>query len=102
VDLVGAEEYVEFYKENGPSTLWRQTILDGRDPFGFEGYLSMMIGMDIPYRRTYTIPEHEKWAWAALYNRWQVEADQALSVEETLRWIRSPGWWWPPELFAQA
>jgi tryptophan halogenase len=102
VDLVGAEEYVEFYKENGPSTLWRRMILDGRDPFGFEGYLSMMIGMDIPYRRTYTIPEHEQRAWAALYNRWQVEADQALSVEETLRWIRSPGWSWPTGLFAQA
>jgi tryptophan halogenase len=101
VDLAGAEEYVEFYKENGPSTLWRQMILDGRDPFGFEGYLSMMIGMNIPYRRTYTIPEHEKRAWAELSHRWQVEADQALSVEETLRWIRSPGWRWPPGLFAQ-
>jgi tryptophan halogenase len=102
VDLVGAEEYVEFYKENGPSTLWRQMILDGRDPFGFEGYLSMMIGMNVPYRRTFTIPEHEKRAWEELYRRWQVEADRALSVEETLRWIHSPGWWWPPGLFSQA
>lgn len=102
VDLVGAEEYVEFYKENGPSTLWRQMILDGRDPFGFEGYMSMMIGMNIPYRRTYTVPEHEKQAWTSLSNRWQVEADRALSVEETLRWVRSPGWRWPPGLFAQA
>ncbi len=102
VDLVGAEEYVEFYKENGPSTLWRQMILDGRDPFGFEGYLSMMIGFNIPYRRTYTIPEHEQKAWTALYNRWQVQAEHALTVEETLRWIRSPGWRWPTGLFAQS
>jgi tryptophan 7-halogenase len=101
VDLFGAEEYVEFYKENGPSTLWRQMILDGRDPFGFEGYLSMMIGMDVPYRRTFAIPEHEQWAWAALFRRWQEEASQALTVEETLRWIRSPGWQWPMGLFAQ-
>jgi tryptophan halogenase len=101
VDLVGAEEYVEFYKENGPSTLWRQMILDGRDPFGFEGYLSMMIGMNIPYRRTYAIPEYERQAWTDLYNRWQVEADRALSVEETLRWIRSPYWQWPAALFSQ-
>jgi tryptophan halogenase len=102
VDLFGAEEYVEFYKENGPSTLWRRMILDGRDPFGFEGYLSMMIGMNIPYRRTYTVPEHEQRAWSALYHRWQAEADQALSVEETLRWVRSPGWSWPAGLFGQA
>src|SRR5262249_7982750 len=102
VDLVGAEAYVEFYRENGPSTLWRQMILDGRDPFGFEGYLSMMIGMNIPYRRTYTIPEHEQRAWTALYNRWQAQAEYALSVEESLRWIRSPGWQWPAGLFAQA
>jgi tryptophan halogenase len=102
VDLVGAEEYVEFYKEVGPSTLWRQMVLDGRDPFGFEGYLSMMIGMNIPYRRTYTIPEHEQRAWTELYNQWQADAEQALTVEETLRWVRSAGWWWPPGLFAQA
>jgi tryptophan halogenase len=99
VDLAGAEEYVEFYKENGPSTLWRQLILDGRDPFGFEGYLSMMIGMDVPYRRTYTIPESEQRAWTDLYRRWQADADQALTVEETLRWIHSPGWQWPAGLF---
>jgi tryptophan halogenase len=102
VDLAGADEYVEFYKENGPSTLWRQLILDGRDPFGFEGYLSMMIGMNIPYRRTYTIPEGEQRAWTELYDRWQSDAEQALTVEETLQWVRSAGWWWPPGLFAQA
>jgi tryptophan halogenase len=101
VDLVGAEEYVEFFKENGPSTLWRQLILDGRDPFGFEGYLSMMIGMNVPYQRTYVIPEHEKRAWTDLYNRWQWEANQGVSVEETLRWVQSPGWRWPAGLFAQ-
>jgi tryptophan halogenase len=101
VDLAGAEEYVDFYKENGPSTLWRQMILDGRDPFGFEGYLSMMIGMNIPYRRTYTIPEHEQRAFAELYSRWQADADRALSVEETLRWVQSPGWQWPAGLFPQ-
>jgi tryptophan halogenase len=99
VDLVGAEEYVEFYKENGPSTLWRQMILDNRDPFGFEGYLSMMIGMDVPYRRTFTPPEPEKWAWAALYRRWLEEAERAPTVEETLRWIHSPDWHWPAGLF---
>jgi tryptophan halogenase len=99
VDLVGAEEYVEFYQETGPSTLWRKMILDGRDPFGFEGYLSMMIGMNLPYRRTYTIPETEQRAWAGLSHQWQVEANLALSVEETLRWIRSPGWQWPAGLF---
>jgi hypothetical protein len=76
-------------------------ILDGRDPFGFEGYLSMMIGMNVPYQRTYTIPEHEKQAWVNLYHRWQVEAEQALTVEETLRWIQSPGWLWPTGLFGQ-
>jgi hypothetical protein len=59
----------------------------------------MMIGMEIPYRRTYAIPDHEQRAWADLCRRWQVEADQALTIEETLRWIHSPGWQWPPRLF---
>jgi tryptophan halogenase len=94
-DLCGAEEYVEYYQENGPSTLWRQLILDPRNPFGIEGYLSMMLGMNVPYRKTYTPTAQEEQVWNNLYRRLQSAASQGVSVSEALNCIRKPWWQWP-------
>ena len=101
-DLAGAEEYVEFYQENGPSTLWRNLILEPRDPFGFEGYLSMMIGMNVPCRKTFQPPEHELRVWDGICQKIQSVARQAVTVPEALSWIRSPGWQWPTGLYKDA
>jgi tryptophan halogenase len=101
-DLCGAAEFVEFYQENGPSTLWRNQLLDARNPFGFEGYLSMMIGMNVPYRRPYTPPEPEAQVWHNLHERFQTAAQQGVSVPEALNFIRQPWWQWPANLYAEA
>jgi tryptophan halogenase len=100
-DLGGAEEFVEFYRENGPSTLWRNQLLDARNPFGFEGYLSMMIGMNVPYRSVSTPPEHEMRVWNHIYQRVQSGARQAVTVPEALSCIRQPWWQWPADLYAE-
>ncbi len=99
VDLCGAEEFVEFYREHGPSTLWRNLVVDPRDPFGFEGYLSMMIGMNIPYRRTHTPTLQERQTWSRICLDIQANARRALTIGETLACIRAPGWQWPADLY---
>jgi tryptophan halogenase len=98
-DLCEAEEYVDYYRENGPSTLWRGLVLDPRNPFGIEGYLSMMIGMNLPYRKTYTPAPQEIQVWNDIYQRLQSAASQAVTVKEALDCIRQPGWQWPANLY---
>jgi tryptophan halogenase len=98
-DLAGAEEFVEFYQENGPSTLWRNLVLEPRDPFGFEGYLSMMIGMNVPCRSTYAPSEHEVRVWNTIYDKIQSVARQAVTVKDALSCIRAPLWQWPANLY---
>jgi tryptophan halogenase len=98
-DLAGAEEFVEFYPENGPSTLWRNLVLDPRDPFGFEGNLSMMIAMNVPCRKDFRPPEAEVHVWNEIYQKIQSVARQAVTVAEALAWVRSPGWTWPENLY---
>jgi tryptophan halogenase len=98
-DLCGAEEYVEYYRENGPSLLWRQLVLDPRNPFGIEGYLSMLLGMNLPYRKTYAPDANETQVWHDIYQRLQAAAVQALTVEEALSCIRQPWWQWPANLY---
>jgi tryptophan 7-halogenase len=100
-DLSGAEDFVAFYRENGPSTLWRNQVLDARNPFGFEGYLSMMIGMNVPYRSAYTPPEHESQVWNNIYQKLQSGARQAVTVKEGLSYIRQPWWQWRTDLYAE-
>jgi tryptophan halogenase len=99
VELGPAEEFVAFYRENGPSTLWRNQVLDARNPFGFDGYLSMMIGMNVPYRKTFTPPEPEVRIWQDIYERMQAAASRGVTVEETLSCIRQPWWTWPDKLY---
>src|SRR5262249_14120523 len=98
-DLYGAEEYVAFYRENGPSTLWRPLILDPRDPFGIEGYLSMMVGMNVPYQKTYLPTEQEARTWRQIYQKMQTVASRGVGVGEALGCIRSPLWQWPANLY---
>jgi tryptophan halogenase len=100
-DLSGAGEFVEFYHENGPSTLWRNQLLDARNTFGFEGYLSMMIGMNVPYRRTFTPPHSEAQVWNNVYQRLRSAASQGVSVPEALSYVRQPGWQWPADLYKE-
>jgi tryptophan halogenase len=100
-DLCGAEAFVAFYRENGPSTLWRNQLLEARNPFGFEGYLSMMIGMNVPYRKTYTPSEQERQIWNNIHQRMQAVASQAVTVPEALSYIRQPWWQWREDLYPQ-
>jgi|SRR6516164_216901 tryptophan halogenase len=101
-DLRSAQEFVEFYQENGPSTLWRPTIIDPRNPFGFEGYLSMMLGMNIAYRKTFTLPPRELKVRDAIYQKLELAARGGTTVKETLDWIRKPGWQWPGNIYRPA
>ena len=98
-DLGGAQEYVDFYRENGPSTFWRNQLIDARNPFGFEGYLSMMIGMNIPYRKRFAPPDDDIRTWQMLANRYQSAAKKSVPIAEALAYVRHPQWQWPEHLF---
>ena len=98
-DLAGAQQFVDFYRENGPSTFWRNQLLDARNPFGFEGYLSMMIGMNVPYRKLFTPPEHEVEMASALAQRYQSAAKNGVNVADALAFVRQPHWTWPTNLY---
>ena len=57
VDLCEAADIVKYYQENGPSVLWRSTLIDPLDQFGMEGYLSLLVGQQVPYRKRYYADE---------------------------------------------
>jgi hypothetical protein len=75
-------------------------ILDARDPFGFEGYLSMMIGMGVKSKKKWTPSPQEAKQWNDYQTRFHTVAKSAARVGEALEIIRSPRWKWPKGLYS--
>ncbi len=94
VDLVEARPLVDYYLENGPSLLPRAIVLGNGDPFGMEGYLAMLVGQKVPYRRVYVPSEEEKRIWDSIRTENHVRAASGLTTSEALAAIRAPSWTW--------
>jgi tryptophan halogenase len=93
-DLAGAEPVVEYFQENGPSTVWGKTLLEQNDTFGLGGYLALLMGQKVPYRRTHTPTDDEIKGIQAWRARNREAAVRAMTVKEALAAIRTPGWTW--------
>jgi tryptophan 7-halogenase len=102
VDLAGAEEFVEYYQDNGPSVLYRNTLIEQGDSYTMEGYLSLLVGQQVPYRRKYIPDKKERAAWNSIRQAVYNKVSQALKVSEALQVIRSPHWHWPAGLFHES
>jgi len=99
VDLGGAADIVAYYRDNGPSVAWRITLLGPGDQFKMEGYLSMLVGQQVPYERTYTPDERDKATWQLIRQDVKNRVAHAFSVPEALRLVRHPDFKWPAGVF---
>jgi len=89
-DLADAQEFVDYYIENGPSARWGQYLVGGRDAFGFEGYLTMMVGQRVPHRRKVEITDTERQTFAQILEHNRAQAAAGLTMRQSLDVIRSP------------
>jgi tryptophan halogenase len=91
-DLADAAAFAEFYADAGPSSLWREELIGGHDVFGVEGYLAMMVGMDVPYRRRYQPSDGEWENWQKIRQANRAKGMAGVGVQETLDLVRGPNW----------
>jgi tryptophan 7-halogenase len=98
-DIGGAEEIVEYYRENGPSTFGRTNLLHGNDIFGMEGYLTLLVGQKVPHRRPYTPTPREWQIWHGIRAEHRTKALTALSAREAIDAVTAPNWQWPAGFF---
>jgi len=93
-DLAGARDLVDFYRDNGPTPVWRHSLEGPYDQFKLAGYWTMLVGMAVPYCTNYVPdPRH-----AELFNLkrayFRDRALQALTVRQALDMVHSPDWRW--------
>jgi tryptophan halogenase len=93
-DLAGAEEVVAHYQAVGPSMFWGPTVIDSLDPFGIGGYVTLLLGQQVPYRTHHQPGPPELIAFHALRQRHRERAMSAMTSEVALATLRSPGWQW--------
>jgi tryptophan halogenase len=107
VDVSGAKEILDFYGENGPVALCRHVIstrgqsFGVHSAFGVEGYLVILTGNKVPYKQKYEPTEQEWQIWQTHKAQLAEAAMQGLTVDESLKFIRHPGWMWNAEIAAQ-
>jgi tryptophan halogenase len=101
-DLGPGAELVEYYEENGPSVAWRKTLVEQGDQFDMEGYLSMLIGQQVPTRKQFTPSDRDKAAWQSIRGAVYNKASRAYTVPEALQLVRSANWRWPESMYHRA
>ncbi len=97
-ELCGAQPIVEYFQENGPSVLWRTTLFDPKDQFGAEGYLSLLVGQQVPYRAD-PLTAEEVANWERIRKQIRASSERAISVPQALALIRSSAFMWPEKLY---
>jgi tryptophan halogenase len=98
-DLAGANEVVEYYRENGPGTCHAGTLLDRLSQFGLEGYWALLLGQKVPYDRAYVPSQRERETWREIQQAFKAKAEAGVGVKDALNLVRSPEFQWPPTLY---
>jgi tryptophan halogenase len=88
VDCSATKPIVDYFRENGPSALFRTALLDAHDPFGVEGYLALLVGQRVPYRKSYQPTAADLQNWQQVKRTIAATADHAMGVAEAITWFR--------------
>lgn len=88
--LGGAQKYVDFYLDVGPDFSLIHTDLK-RDFFDAEGYLSMLVGQQVPYRRKVQMSLKDKHAWRVHKNNLRDLTFNAMDMFEYAAAVRGEG-----------
>jgi tryptophan 7-halogenase len=93
-DLAGAEGIVDYYRENGPAPYWISTLFKEHDQFGYAGYATLLMGQQVPFRKTHIPTDAELQIWERRRLKNKQAALAAMTVRDTLDVLHSPKWTW--------
>jgi tryptophan halogenase len=99
VEIGEAAQYVDFYKACGPGRFWVNALVKPTSIFGPDGYLTMMIGMQIPHRNPYQPTAAEKQIWESNRQRFSTIAKAGFEMKEALNILGRPDYRWDPNFY---
>jgi tryptophan halogenase len=94
-DLGNYEDLYRLYREVGPNpALLVNAVPDRPNIYGVEGFLAMLVGMQVPYERVHLAAPPEREAFDRQRKKLAAAAAAGVTVREALDAIRKPGWQW--------
>lgn len=88
VPLGEAQEIADYFKEVGPDFSFINVELK-RDFFTAEGYIAMLVGQQVEYKRTLNIDANMRSTWKQFKQRLASVVDNALTMDEYLDSLRN-------------
>jgi len=93
-DVSSIDELLKFYYENGPTGFCRYRLPQTRTDFGLEGWLVMLVGNKVPYKKRFQVSEREQAVWRQKRRQFIEVAKRGISSEEALAYVKHPAWRW--------
>lgn len=93
-DVSGIQGFIDFYQENGPTGFCRHRLPRSENDFGLEGFLVMMVGNQVPYKKRHQATTADLATWARHKREFVTEARKGIRCEEALAYVKHPGWQW--------
>jgi tryptophan halogenase len=81
LDIGMAQPILEYYQDSGPANVCKVSFMPSYSLFGFEGYLAMFVGMNVPTKAKLKISDAERQRWATHTANNKRVAESALSNE---------------------
>jgi tryptophan halogenase len=94
VDLAGAEEIVDYYRQSGPGGMWANTIMDVFDFATVAGFSQLLIGQNVPFDAKVVPTPQEQQILRDVFTRNRQLGMTGFSVKEMLQLSRSPASSW--------
>ncbi|HEY1122212.1 MAG TPA: FAD-dependent oxidoreductase [Haloferula sp.] len=89
------EDLYRLYRELGPNpSLLAQALPARPNIYGVEGFIAMLVGMQVPYERVHLPAPEESMAFDKHRQKLATAAKGGVSVRAALDAIRKPGWQW--------
>jgi tryptophan halogenase len=96
VDLCGASEIIDYYREEGPNEWGLNLTQVSMPPFGFlpDAFYCVLLGQRVPYRRQVVPSPSEAQFLAGLRSHHAGIAARAFTAEQVIEQLRQsyPGW----------
>src|SRR5262245_50826423 len=89
VALHGAQDIVDWYRENGPSVLAGVTLVHSSNSFRMDGFLALLVGQKVPYHKVHEPTPAEQEFLRRHRQKLKEEALRGMSSEEAIAAIRS-------------
>jgi tryptophan 7-halogenase len=99
IRLGDAEAVVDYYRAHGPNASTGNELLRRWDPFGVEGYFTMLIGMGIGWDENTPVLDEERRFFESKREEFRKLAANGYSSEDALELVHSQRWKWTEGYF---